>query len=95
MKVRLRVTCRYTHAVQLRRDAKNDGECSDQALEGGYEEGEDECARGAAQALVSQSVAKASYRCQTLRMKLAWLQSLHAFIRIEDRVVTSKPACQK
>jgi hypothetical protein len=39
---------------------------------------------------VSPSVTKASSRCQTLRMNSALIQSLH-----EDRVVTSKPVCQK
>jgi hypothetical protein len=30
-----------------------------------------------------------------MRMNLASLQSLHAYIRIEDRVVASKPVRQK
>jgi hypothetical protein len=44
---------------------------------------------------VSLSIAKASKRCQTLCMNSASLQSLHAHIRIGDRVVTGKPVCQK
>jgi hypothetical protein len=44
---------------------------------------------------VSLSVGKASKRCQAQRTNSASLQSLHAHIRIEDRVVTSKPVCQK
>jgi hypothetical protein len=42
--------------------------------------------------LVSLLVAKASKRCQTLHVSLTSLQSLHACIRMEDRVVTNKPA---
>ena len=41
--------------------------------------------------LVSPSVAKASSRCQILRMNSESLQSLHVYIRMDDRMITSKP----
>jgi hypothetical protein len=41
--------------------------------------------------LVSPSLAKASSRCQILCMSSELLQSLHVYIRMDDRMITSKP----
>jgi hypothetical protein len=48
MTVRLRATHRYTHTVHLRRDVEQVGTLGDQELEGGYKNGENACATGAA-----------------------------------------------
>jgi hypothetical protein len=52
----------------------------------------DACARGAAGIAVG---CQGIITLPNLRMNLASLQSLHAYIRIEDRVLTSKPVCEK
>ena len=53
MKVRLRVARRYTHTKHLRRDAEQGGMWCDQALEGGYKNGEGVCAAVGCQGIIT------------------------------------------